>query len=650
MRKLLLPLFTLLLLFISTSEINANVYASGLRISDESVTDYNLAGNTWDENFLDGSKLKIWFIINESGGGTLTSEVKIYLNLQLVRTLNVTSPEKGVNSVIWDGFKDDLTPAPQGNYIFRVTVSDPVGHAAFDSVWVASAFYQGPDPDGLTAFAYRGNASVMDVTSPAFGSLYVARGTTSGVNGFYKYRADGVYLSKVGTDPTWPNSTPNEVTAIKDKLFGLAGYGFAGGGFALGFNQNSNVFADSVKFNNINVRGLTSRQLGSTTTLYSTYSVSGIPAVVKKVGENGPVDTLFSLSPYILTTSGYAKAVAVDDDENIYVAFGDASASRKKIGKFSQTGNLLWLDSLDRPGGLTAGSYFHSIAIYHGENFLTASDDKLYALVYSGTLTQWGIYEISTHLTTPTFTQLISPLGRGTGATSQIINVDAAGNVIWSNGNASERIVKFSPAGPNSFTTQNPIGYGITVMVPIPVELTSLTASVSGKDVILNWSTATETNNKGFEVERNTGNGWSNIGFVEGNGTTTLIMKYQYIDKGVSGKISYRLKQIDYDGAFKYSAEVEADVAAPDGYHLSQNYPNPFNPVTNISFRVPVDSRITLEVYSLSGELVATLADDFRTAGEYSVSFDASKLSSGTYLYRLTSGEIVITKKMLLVK
>jgi len=236
-------------------------------------------------------------------------------------------------------------------------------------------------------------------------------------------------------------------------------------------------------------------------------------------------------------------------------------------------------------------------------------------------------------------------------ATSTIINVDAAGNVCWSNGSIQERIVMFSPAdGPNSYTTMSPAGYNVVVTVPIPVELASFTASVSGNDVILNWTTAAETNNKGFEVEKNSGNGWNVIGFVDGNGTSTQTINYQFVDKNVSGEVTYRLKQIDFNGTFTYSNEVKVNAEIPRGYELSQNYPNPFNPVTNIQFRLPVDSRVRLEVYNMAGELVTVLADDFRTAGSHLVSFDASDLSSGTYIYRLTAGTTVLTRKMILMK
>jgi hypothetical protein len=120
-----------------------------------------------------------------------------------------------------------------------------------------------------------------------------------------------------------------------------------------------------------------------------------------------------------------------------------------------------------------------------------------------------------------------------------------------------------------------------------PVELTSFTSSSNGSNVILNWSTATEINNKGFEVEKKLNATWQSIGFIEGNGSTTEKHSYSFADKNLSaGTYSYRIKQLDFNGQSTYSDVVNADVMNPNGYVLSQNYPNPFNPSTTIHFNI----------------------------------------------------------------
>ncbi|MBK7632307.1 MAG: T9SS type A sorting domain-containing protein [Ignavibacteriales bacterium] len=131
-----------------------------------------------------------------------------------------------------------------------------------------------------------------------------------------------------------------------------------------------------------------------------------------------------------------------------------------------------------------------------------------------------------------------------------------------------------------------------------------------------------------------------------------------------SGKYLYRLKQIDFDGLFEYSNNVEVVVAVPDRFELSQNYPNPFNPSTKIKYTIHdvtlspdknginsvEGSRVILKVYDILGTEVITLVNENKPAGNYEVTFDARTLSSGTYFYKLQAGSFVATKKLLLLK
>ncbi|NLH60788.1 MAG: T9SS type A sorting domain-containing protein [Ignavibacteriales bacterium] len=196
------------------------------------------------------------------------------------------------------------------------------------------------------------------------------------------------------------------------------------------------------------------------------------------------------------------------------------------------------------------------------------------------------------------------------------------------------------------FVCFNPIGV-------VPVEFASFIASASGNVVDLRWVTATETNNKGFEIERKFENSnYQKIAFVDGKGTTTQPQGYTFSDQtDKAGKYSYRLKQIDFDGSYAYSNVVEVEVlTVPGQYTLAQNYPNPFNPTTNIRFSLPQAGMVSLAVYNLVGEKVADLVNGLKEAGEYNVNLDASKLSSGTYIYTLSINGNVISKKMTLLK
>ncbi len=192
---------------------------------------------------------------------------------------------------------------------------------------------------------------------------------------------------------------------------------------------------------------------------------------------------------------------------------------------------------------------------------------------------------------------------------------------------------------------------------PIPVELSSFTANVNEGKVNLNWATASETNNMGFEVEKSVNNAeFVKIGFVGGKGTTTESSVYNFTDNSASsGKVLYRLKQIDFSGAFEYSDVVEVDINVPSEFSLMQNYPNPFNPSTSIRFGLPSDSKVKIVVFDAVGQEIMTLVDGNLTAGLHTTNFNASGLNSGIYFYKLEAtgkdGKAFSeTKKMLLMK
>lgn len=172
----------------------------------------------------------------------------------------------------------------------------------------------------------------------------------------------------------------------------------------------------------------------------------------------------------------------------------------------------------------------------------------------------------------------------------------------------------------------------------LPVELSSFTSTVDKKDVLLKWSTTEELNNSGFEIERSSLNSeFAKVGFVQGNGTTTEVRNYEFRDRNLnSGKYNYRLKQIDFNGNYHYyNLSNEVEIGRPDKFNLSQNYPNPFNPSTKIGFELPADGNVKLYVYNNSGKLVSTITDGFKSAGYYTIDFNAVNLASGIYFYKM---------------
>jgi len=191
---------------------------------------------------------------------------------------------------------------------------------------------------------------------------------------------------------------------------------------------------------------------------------------------------------------------------------------------------------------------------------------------------------------------------------------------------------------------------------PLPVELTAFSGKVIENNVELSWQTATEVNNYGFEIQRASASTtpiweWKKIGFAPGHGNSNSPKEYSLTDKNPNGgsKFIYRLKQIDSDGKFEYSDEVEVELV-PNEFALYQNYPNPFNPSTVIKYTLPTASNVKLEVFNVTGEKVTTLVEGFKNEGYYEVNFNASGLPSGLYLYRISAGAFVQTRKMILLR
>ena len=202
------------------------------------------------------------------------------------------------------------------------------------------------------------------------------------------------------------------------------------------------------------------------------------------------------------------------------------------------------------------------------------------------------------------------------------------------------------------FSSPLAVSFGADESV-LPIELASFTSDVNGRNVTLNWQTSRESNNSGFDVERSNGDvQWSKVCFVPGNGNSIERKDYSFTDKNLEhGKYKYRLKQIDFNGSFKYfHLSSQININNPKEFFLSQNYPNPFNPVSRIDFALPVDSRVVLKIYDITGREIRTILNELRSAGYYTIDFDLSHLASGIYFYKLTAGRFSGIKRMVLIK
>lgn len=196
---------------------------------------------------------------------------------------------------------------------------------------------------------------------------------------------------------------------------------------------------------------------------------------------------------------------------------------------------------------------------------------------------------------------------------------------------------------------------------PLPVELITFTAIVIAEDVTLNWSTASELNNSGFEVQRTTSlnrsqQNWTKIGFVNGRGNSITPTDYSFTDKPKNeNTYYYRLKQIDFNGKYEFSNIVSVEINTLNQYTLNQNYPNPFNPTTTIEFYIPYTARVMVNIFDVTGQMINRIFNDFLEVGHHSTIWNAKNqfgqtVASGTYIYQVKFDNKIISKKMLFIK
>jgi len=373
----------------------------------------------------------------------------------------------------------------------------------------------------------------------------------------------------------------------------------------------------------------------------------------------------------------------LSDGGYIIGGFTQSSEWASYIIRTDNLGNALWSNIY--PGAWQSECYDIQSTpdggfIYTGteSNFTTDTDVLLVKLDANGIL-QWKKIYGSVEADQGEFIQQLQDGGYiiagmsasgGSSYDMYVVRTNSTGDLLWQRtigGSSDDRAfsIATNPDGTHLVTGwawSYGQGLGDVYLVKlqdsvVPVELTSFTANVNGTNVILIWSTASETNNYGFVIERKDSGKrsrnieWITIGFINGSGTTTETRSYSFEDENLSaGTYQYRLKQIDMDGTFEYLSEAEAEISSLKDFSLEQNYPNPFNPTTIIRYSIPSEEFVSLVIYNLIGEQLFTLVDEVKQAGVYEINFDASRLASGTYIYRIEAGVFNMVEKMILIK
>jgi hypothetical protein len=484
---------------------------------------------------------------------------------------------------------------------YLVTISILLFYSSLNAQWLQSGLdgtyvrtinlsgtnlFVGTSGDGI--FRSTNEGTNWTPVNTGLTNLYVNAFTVSGTNLFSGTEGNGVFRS-TNNGASW-----SATSALTDPyVYALANSGtnlFAGadgGGVYLSTNNGTSWTQVSSGLTNTRIRALT---ISGTNFFTGTFG-GGVFLSTNNGTSWTPASTGL--------TNTYVNAITVSGT-NLFAS--------TEGGIFLSTNNgTTWTAA---SGGLT-NTYTHAIADF-GTNLFAGTEDGVFLSTNNGT--NWA--QVSTGLTNTVIWAL--------AVSGTYLFAGSNGNGVW----------------------RRPLDQ------IIPVELISFTAFVSGNSVTLRWTTATELNNLGFEVQRSIENkDWNAIVFVGGKGTTTSSQNYSCVDNSVSlGKYFYRLKQIDFDGSFSFSDVIEVDLSVPTDFVLEQNYPNPFNPTTTIDFLIVKAEFVSLKVYNLLGNEVATLVNEEKSAGKYTINFNAASLSSGTYFYKIQAGSFIDTKKMIFLK
>ncbi len=634
-RSLLLLAGVALMLAFSFNGASANTYASDVRI-------------VFSGNFNTGPA-QINFALNDSAVAVV---VRIKQGATVVRTITAGPKRRGANTVNWDGKTDGGANAPAGTYSVEITTTGP-NYAAWTQVF---------DSGGIGIFT-RGVDINRDPTHRDFGYMYAANnGGATNPRGIWRFRGDGAAAGDTSLFGLGPYVLKKTLTA------------WTGG-----------TGAQRIYFATLDWRGwvwLTDPDSGQANTAIRVFKpgdqtttrvINGVkwPFGLATSGRDADfklyvaADTLvlrYNLGTGITTVPADTVAKFRSGIRVIDLAFDDAGAmylnlragtvrdgtaaggiSTEKYNIAGRTTPVTRADSLWSVGW--TGSRPNGLAINRGANLNSNTDDKLYVSREGG---NFGVFEIANIASTPVVTKLFATAANISFRAD--LTVDVVGNVIFFE-NQSEHVYFLAPPGSSSYIT--PALDPINVTTPLPVELASFTVSVVSNGVELNWTTASETNNYGFDVQRGTDEkNFQRIGFVAGNGTTTQQHSYKFADRDLpAGTYYYRLKQIDTDGTFSLSEYIRADIATVvREYALQQNYPNPFNPTTTIAFSLKEDGFVKLRLFNMLGQQVVELVNGQLKAGSHTAILDARNLSSGTYLYILEVNGFRAQKRLQIIK
>jgi hypothetical protein len=628
-------------------------------------------------------------------GGTITANITNY------GTVTSSSGSSLLNGIIAN--QSGSTVNINGGNL-EVT-KEPSTNAGTISVSSGTLFFNGKDLNNLSGGTITQTGGSIELDHLTNSGQVTASGGTFTIDEFFTNNS-GCNINVNGGSIIVKNNTSINYGSVTVSS-GLLDFGTAGRDFTIASGGSVNQTGGTVKVKKLTVAASASYTFSGTTLdisgdLVNSGTVTLNPGIVNVAGQiQTEVGSNFTISGATVTAQNDAtfkgtvtiSSGTLDFGSNNKAAFIDGSTFNQYGGTiitenlelkngstYNQTGGELQVDhDLKIPVGTTFNStggtvrftgeqgggaefygnvQFHNVVIDAGASL--NMDNNNDNIKISGNFTN-NNPDLDNDKGTVTFngtaSQTIYSASTPPGSKTTF------GNLVVSNPNG---VTLLSDLGVHTSISFNSGGYinpddntiylnGSVYNGPLPVELSSFSASVVGNAVKLNWRTETEVNNYGFEIERYAlsaeRQAWEEIGFVNGNGNSNSPKSYFYEDKNVTaGKYSYRLKQIDNDGQFEYSKTIEVDLGAPKKFELSQNYPNPFNPTTTIRFNLPEAGNVKLTLFNILGQEIKTLVNEFKESGVHTINFDASELNSGMYIYKLEAGSFVQTRKMTLVK
>jgi hypothetical protein len=484
---------------------------------------------------------------------------------------------------------------------------------------------------------------------PNNGSIDMTSGGTLKIGGSFTAPTIGTFTAGSGTIEY--NGTSSQIVLFYISLLNQA---------TAYYNLTINNSAGVTLGGSVNVAGTLTMIAGNIITGSNVITL-GTSALVR--------GTLNYSSGVIITgsTGGFKRWFANSTVSNVLFPVGTLSTINMITLSFTtgpSAGSLTAFFELSNPGtnsltSLTdAGGY--SIDTYSQRGYwqITAADG-LSGGIYNITLRGQGFNPFGTEITKFQHLRILKRTGPGINWSLDGTHLDA-----FQFGNSDPVINRNSiNTGFNQFAMGGNIADGNPLQGPLPVELISFTSNIINRDVNLNWVTAAELNNSGFEIQRqyliSSGNKyseWEKIAFVKGQGTISTPTNYSFNDTKLNvGNYKYRLKQNDYNGNFEYYLLNGAvEITVPKKFELSQNYPNPFNPVSKIDYNLPSDSKVKILIYDITGKEMKTLVNEVQTAGYYTVIFNGVNLASGLYFYRIFANangkDFIMVKKMMLIK